>query len=827
VVLLKLPLRLLQPLAPKRPYWLYSLRVVGLGVGGGAIALGIGWWQLEKSLPDAANDVLTYTRPQTLTIKAADGSIIKQNGPATREQLKISQIPKPLMQAFIAIEDRRFYQHQGVDYQGIVRAIFSNLQAKDVVEGGSTITQQLARMVFFDQERSLWRKLREFRMAQRIEQEVQKEKILERYLNLVYLGEGAYGVSDAAWVYFSKKVDRLTLSEMAMLAGLPAAPHEFSPFVNREAALKRRNLVLQEMQKAGFITQDETQAAIRQPLILKRSQPKRLQQQAPYFTQYIDKELPKYVSPEVLQVGGLTVETTIDPKWQQQAEAAVDNTVKEKSQDDRFEQVALVAIDPRSGQIKVMVGGKDFSKNQFNRATQAQRQPGSTFKVFVYTTAIAAGFTPYRGYLDAPLKVDGYQPKNFSESYSGWLSMRDALVNSVNVVALKVMLDVGWQPTINIARKMGIESELKPNYSLALGGSEVNLLELTSAYGTLANKGMHVKAHGIRRIIDQRGKVIYEEKFAPARAVDEETSAIMTWLLQGVVKEGTGQAAELEDRPVAGKTGTSDEARDLLFVGYIPQLVTGVWLGNDNNDPTDGASSTAAYTWNQFMVQAVKDIPPEEFPKRPEKLEGRKPQLQAQPIKPASIVSAQPERTEASDDDKPRSRRSRRLQSASDEDNETPRRRRSRRLQAASDEDNQTPRRRSRRSRRAAESPESTDENRSTSRRRRSRAASSSDSNAENQQTSRRRRVKSRRSSDSNAENQQTPRRRRIESQPSSESRRDSQPTSRRRRVRPKRSQSASGEIPNNRSTSPASRSSTRTRRSNATTPHEPSDREN
>ncbi|MBW4617919.1 MAG: penicillin-binding protein 1A [Cyanosarcina radialis HA8281-LM2] len=803
IILLRLPFRLLRPLAPKRPYWLYTLRLLGVGVGGGAIALGIGWWQLEKSLPDSANDVLTYTRPETLTLKAADGSIIKQTGPATREQLKISQMPKPLVQAFIAIEDRRFYQHQGVDYQGILRAIFSNLQAQDVVEGGSTITQQLARMVFFDQERSLWRKLREFRMAQRIEQEVQKEKILERYLNLVYLGEGAYGVADAAWVYFSKKVDRLTLAEMAMLAGLPAAPHEFSPFVNKEVALKRRNLVLQEMQKGGYITSAEAEAAIRQPLNLKRSQPKRLQQQAPYFTQYIEKELPKYVSPEVLKVGGLTVETSINPKWQQEAEAAVERTVEKRSRRDRFEQVALVAIDPRSGQIKVMVGGKDFGTNQFNRVTQAQRQPGSTFKVFVYTTAIAAGITPYQGYLDAPLKVDGYQPKNFSESYSGWLSMRDALVNSVNVVALKILLDVGWEPTINTARKMGIESDLQQVYSLALGGSEVNLLELTSAYGTLANKGMHVEAHGIRRIIDQRGKVIYEEKFTPERAVDEETSAIMTWLLRGVVNEGTGQAADLDDRPVAGKTGTSDEARDLLFVGYIPQLVTGVWLGNDNNDPTNGASSTAAYTWNQFMVEAVKDIPAEEFPKRPEKLEGRKPQIKVQPIKPGSIVSGKPDRAEDSDEDQPRSRRSRRLRAAaSEEEDRTPRRRRSRRLQEASDEDNQTSRRRSRRSRRSAEATESTDENRSTSRRRRVRSRRSSDSEQETQTTTRRRRSRSVRSADDNQE---------------------SRSTSRRRRVRSRRSRGAAVETPSNRSTSP----STPTRRSRTATPHEPSDREN
>ncbi|PSB03533.1 penicillin-binding protein [Merismopedia glauca CCAP 1448/3] len=741
------------------------LKLLGLSVGTGAIALGAGWLALENSLPKSAKEVLNYTRPQTLTIKAANGTIIKQIGDATREEIKIDQVPKPLLQAFIATEDRRFYQHEGVDYQGILRAVLSNLQAKDVVEGGSTITQQVARMVFFDQERNIWRKLREFRMAQKIEGELKKEQILERYLNLVYLGQGAYGIADAAWVYFSKPIDRLTLPEMAMLAALPASPSQFSPVDRPKSALQRRNLVLARMQESGYITASEAENAKKQPILVNSSRPKRLEQQAPYFTQFIQQELPQYVSPEVLKVGGLTVETTLNPKWQSQAETAVNNIIQERGKEDNFSQAALVAINPRNGQIEAMVGGKNFGDNQFNRVTQAQRQPGSTFKMFVYTTAIAAGYSPYRSYLDAPVKVDEYQPKNFSEGYSGWISMRDALVDSVNVIALKVLLDVGWNPTIETAKKMGIESDLKPTYSLALGGSEVNLLELTSAYGTLANKGVHVKPHAIRRIIDQKGQVIYQDKISSQKAIDEDTSAIMTWMLRAVVNEGTGQKARLGDRQVAGKTGTSDEARDLLFVGYIPQLVTGVWLGNDDNKPTWGASSSAAETWHKFMEPVVKEIPPEDFPKRPEKLEGREALIEVEPIKPKAVETPQDEPKTASDneEDTPKPVEANTAQS------ERPRRTRRRVVRSTEEtNDNQTETRRSRR--RRVRTPEETTEKTSgdrtetkRSRRRRVRTQEETTNNPpENRKSRRKKTEKAENNSDKPAETRRSRRKARV-----------------------------------------------------------------
>jgi penicillin-binding protein 1A len=612
----------------------FGLGVIA-GIGSSAIALGYVWYQLEASLPKTIDSVFTYARPDTLTIKAADGSILQESGPVTHDKIDLEKVPAILPQAFIASEDRRFYQHEGVDLQGIARATLANLRAGQVVEGGSTISQQLARIVFLSQEKSIWRKLKEIIIAQQIDRRVEKQQILESYLNLVYLGSGSYGVADAAWIYFGKSIEELNLSEAATLAGIVPAPSVYSPLTNPELAKQRRNLVLRNMEQQGYITADEAAATIASPLITDRQQPKYFRRQAHYFTDYVRKELPQYVSPKVLAAGGVVVETTLEPQWQKAAEATIEDGIERYGKWQKWQQAALVAVDPRTGQIKAMVGGNDFDNNQYNRVTQAQRQPGSTFKTFVYTAAIAAGFSPYKTYLDAEYKVDGYQPKNYRDRYRrSYISLYDALASSVNVVALRTMMDVGWNPTMAIAKKMGIESELKPTYSLALGAWEVNLLELTSAYGTLADKGIHRQAHGISRIRDRQGKIIYEANFEPQAAIDEDTAAIMTWMLQGVVNSGTGIPAQI-GRPAAGKTGTSDKSRDLWFIGYIPQVVAGVWLGNDNNQPTQGTSGTAAELWRKFMLQVVRDLPVESFPERPS-LTDRQPIIEAEAIKPKS-----------------------------------------------------------------------------------------------------------------------------------------------------------------------------------------------
>ncbi|MCU0537258.1 MAG: penicillin-binding protein 1A [Hydrococcus sp. Prado102] len=613
-------------------FWL--LLGASVSLGGGAIVLGLGVLQLESGMPDSVKDVLTYAPPETITIKASDGTVLREIGNVSHEKLKIWQISDSVKKAFIASEDRRFKEHRGVDFPGIARAIFANLQAGEVVEGGSTITQQLARIVFLNQGRNIGRKYREMRLAKEIENNFTKDQILERYLNLVYLGSGAYGVADAAWVYFSKPVSELTLAEAATLAGIVPAPSVYSPLENPQAAKQRRDTVLKTMQAQGVISAQEAEDAIASPLQVNPSKPKRLERQAPYFTAYIEKELPKLISKEALEAGGLTVETTLNSRWQKAAEEKLENAVERYGKWQRFSQAAMVAIDPRNGQIRAMVGGTDFSTNQFNRVTQAKRQPGSTFKTFVYATAIAAGISPYKSFMDAEYVVDGYKPENYGDSYSGaQVPLRTALAKSLNVIAVRLLVDVGWNPIIKLSQQMGIESKLQPTYSLALGASEVNLLELTSAYGTLANQGVHQKAYGISRIRDRSGNILYQAQFQPQEAIDPDTSSIMTWMLQGVVDGGTGVPAQI-GRPAAGKTGTSDKARDLWFVGYIPQLVTGVWLGNDDNKETWGASSMAAVLWRQFMLEATENMPVETFSNIPNQIEARKATIKAEPIKP-------------------------------------------------------------------------------------------------------------------------------------------------------------------------------------------------
>lgn len=629
----------LQALEQKIPAPLKSSKARNLFVGGIVILGGVGairvaLIEVDKTLPDPA-ELKTFARPGTLTIRASDGSVLHQLGPATREKMPVDKIPKQLVQAFVASEDRRFYDHNGLDVQGIGRAVFRNLTSRDVVEGGSTLTQQLSRIVFLDQDdRSIGRKIREALIAQKIERSVDKQQILEKYLNFVYLGSNAYGVADAAWIYFSKSVDQLTLGEMATIAGLPPAPSLYSPLVSLEKAQERRNVVLDKMVVAGYISEAQSQAAQAEKLAVKPSTPKNIQSTSPYFTYYVQQQLEKLVPKDVIAAGGVTVETTLNAKWQKAAEKAIRNAITVDGNAEGFKQAALVAIDPRNGEIRSMVGGYDFYKDsQFNRATQAQRQPGSTFKPFVYATAIGAGFSPNRSYLDERFMVDGYQPKNYSNKYSGWLSMRSALTNSVNVVAVKVLIDVGFAPVINLARSMGIGSKMEPTYALALGAYEVNPLELTSAYGVLAAQGNYIAPHAIRRIVDRKGKVLFDANFKPKRVLDAETTAITTWMMRGVVSDGTGRAAQL-DRPVAGKTGTSEEARDLWFIGYVPQLVTGVWLGNDDNSPTWGSSGTAAYTWHEFMKEAVQGMPVQKFAEIPENVEDRKGTIKAQPVKP-------------------------------------------------------------------------------------------------------------------------------------------------------------------------------------------------
>jgi penicillin-binding protein 1A len=699
-------------------FWL--LVGMGLGASSGAIALGWGIYSLEKNTQENIDNVLTYAQPGTLTIKAKDGKVLQEIGPVSHDQLKVGAIPLLVKQAFIASEDRRFNEHRGVDLQGITRALFSNLQAGEVREGGSTITQQLARQVFLNQDRNFGRKIRELRLAQKIEEKFSKEQILERYLNLVYLGSGAYGVADAAWAYFSKTPDQLTLTQVATLAGVVPAPSLYSPLENKETATQRRNEVLRKMQDVGFITQAQMDKAIAEPLVVKPSPLKRFERNAPYFTDYILQQLPKHISEADLKKGGVTVITTLNYPWQQAAQRILTEEVKNSGQWQRFSQGALVSIDPKTGAIKAMVGGKDYEKNQFNRVTQAKRQPGSTFKPILYSAAIASGISPNKTYLNAPFTIRGYTPENYGDKYTGeQMSLRQALTNSVNVVAVRLLMDVGWNPVINLARKMGIESKLEPTYSLALGAWEVTPLEMTSAYTTFPNKGVHVRPFAIQQVLDAKGSVIYQNKLQSQVALDPDSTAIMISLMRSVVTSGTGRPAQLSDRQVAGKTGTSDKARDLWFIGYIPQLVTGVWLGNDNGQPTKGASATSALIWGNFMREAVKGMPVKYFPPLPKNLENRKPTIKAEPLKGHKIIAlaipsapsgntSQLNSTDDTSRSRRRSRRRRSLETANADSNSnnnnssSTRRRRRRSVETASNESSSP--RRSRRHQSSAQS---------------------------------------------------------------------------------------------------------------------------
>ncbi|MGD1902507.1 MAG: transglycosylase domain-containing protein [Geitlerinemataceae cyanobacterium] len=609
---------------------------------------------LDASLPDPTR-ITTFARPGTITIEAANGTILQQIGPVTHEKLKLSQIPETLVHAFLSAEDHRFYEHNGIDLQGIARAAGVNLQEGEIVEGASTITQQLARTVFLTQAPTLDRKIREARLAQKIEQELVKNDVLEYYLNLVYLGSGAYGVADAAWVFFSKTVDELTLAEMATIAGMPAAPSVYSPIVAPDIARRRRDLILDRMAALGYVSEAEAKRAKNAPLGTEPSLPKRLNVRLPYFTSYIEQELPKYVSPEQIEQGGLIVETTLDMDMQAHAEATVEKAIEQYGSWDGFEDASLVALDPRNGEIRALVGGLDFQESQFNFATQAKRQPGSTFKGLVYTAAIASGMSPTDSYEDKAIKIGAYQPKNANGRHAGWMSLDTALTQSVNTIAIQLVGDVGFAPTIALARDMGIESPLEEAYAMALGAYEVTLLEITGAYATLANAGKHHPPHGIRKIRNQAGEVLYDYSVdgKSRQAVDEDSAAIMTWMLRHVVSRGTGSPAQLPDRPVAGKTGTTDLARDLWFIGYIPQLAIGIWLGNEDNRPTYGASTTAARVWRDFAIEATENMEVIEFPEVPS-FYYREASLERKPVdgglQNASTRNGQSAETASSDD---------------------------------------------------------------------------------------------------------------------------------------------------------------------------------
>jgi penicillin-binding protein 1A len=576
----------------------------GAILGGGTL----GYFAL--TLPDTSQLGVSQRRP-TITILAEDGSALANLGDLFGEPLTLKQMSPFLPQAVIATEDRRFHSHFGIDPIGMMRAAVVDLRARHIVQGGSTITQQLAKILFLTPERSLSRKIRETLLALWLERRFAKDQILEIYLNRVYLGAGTYGVDAAAHRYFGKSAAKLTLFESAVIAGLLKAPTRFSPANGRDKAVARAAQVLDNMVGAGFISTADAIAAERQGSALAVvGRPG-----SRYFADWVADQIREFAGAGDRDV---TIRTTLDPRLQAAAEAAIADVLVRSGAKNAVSQGALVALSP-DGAVRAMVGGRDYGQSQFNRATQAQRQPGSAFKPFVYLAGLEAGLRPSDHFLDAPIRVGDWQPHNYTNRYQGDMTMAEGLAQSINTIAVQVAERAGIARVIATANRLGITSDLAKDASIALGTNEVNLLELVSAYAPFSNGGIGVLAYGISEIRDSEGRAVYRRAGSgPGPVVAPELVGMMTDMLTGVVGHGTGKAAALP-RPVAGKTGTTQEYRDAWFIGYTADLIAGVWLGNDDNTPMNRVTggSLPALAWRNFMLAATSGVPAKPLPSAP------------------------------------------------------------------------------------------------------------------------------------------------------------------------------------------------------------------
>ncbi|MBI3701237.1 MAG: PBP1A family penicillin-binding protein [Afipia sp.] len=549
-------------------------------------------------------------RPPTIEIAGMDGSIIATRGEMPGANVSLKELPKYLPQAFIAIEDKRFYSHFGIDPTGIARAAVTNILHRGVSQGGSTLTQQLAKNLFLTQERTLRRKLQEAELALWLERKYSKVEILELYLNRVYFGSGAYGVEAAAQRYFGKSARNVSLAEAAMLAGLVKSPSRLAPNRNPEGAEKRAQTVLTAMAESKFITDAQAQAAIAKPSYAVRPVGAGT---INYVADWIGEVLDDLIG-QVDQ--NIVVETTIDPKLQSVAETAIIDELAAKSVKFNVSQGALVAMTP-DGAVRAMVGGRNYAESQFNRAVTAKRQPGSAFKPFVYLTALESGLTPETVRQDAPLDVKGWKPENYSREYFGPVTLTQALAMSLNTVAVRLGIEVGPQSVVRTAHRLGIASKLESNASIALGTSEVSLTELVGAYAPFANGGRLASPHVVNKIRTPEGKVLFARApEPPAQVIDPHYVAMMNTMMHETLVTGTARKADIPGWSAAGKTGTSQDFRDAWFIGYTANLVTGVWLGNDDNSPTRKATGGGlpVEVWTRFMKTAHQNVPIADLP---------------------------------------------------------------------------------------------------------------------------------------------------------------------------------------------------------------------
>jgi penicillin-binding protein 1A len=611
-----------------------------------------------------------YTPTLSTKIYDVNNELITELYTERRTWMPLSKIPVDMQNAVIAIEDHRFFNHWGISFRGIFRAMIYNIISRRVVAGGSTITQQLTKLAFLTQEKTLSRKAKELLLALQLEKNFSKQEILEMYLNQAYFGHGAYGVEQAAKVYFAKRTEDLDLSECAMLAGLIRYPNYYSPFKHPDKTLNRRNTVLARMRDLGFITEHEELAAAGRKIMTERLMVPVYT--APYFIEYVRLLLePKYGVDTVYRAGW-NVHTTLDMRMQQIAERVVEEFLadfdREKAAGARVKQrkrgtayavasatdtakvqCALLALDPKTGQIRVMVGGRNFKESQFNRTFQSFRQVGSAFKPIVYAAAIEKGFTPATVIEDIPavyvnngrewhlaskninyvFEVDEetlkdpmkvWVPENYKRKYYGKVLLRKALELSLNICAVRVIAEIGPSMVIDYARKFGIESRLTNNLSLALGSSDISLMAIVRAFGVFANRGILTRPYPIISIEDKDGKTIEEDSPQEDDVLSPQTSYVITNLLQGVVRNGTGRYALNLRRPCAGKTGTTNDFSDAWFIGYTPELICGVWVGYDNRSSLGDKMSGGAVAcpiWTNFMKEALEDRPVVDFPPPP------------------------------------------------------------------------------------------------------------------------------------------------------------------------------------------------------------------
>ncbi len=582
---------------------------------------------LKDVLPDADDIAAIYTQEAT-TVFSSDGHMLGKVFQQYREPVRLDEIPKKLVQATIAVEDDRFYQHAGFDLRGMARAALANVRSGSASQGGSTITQQLARNLYLTQKKTVSRKLQELALSVQMERRFTKEEILEAYLNQIYYGSGAYGIRTAASIYFGKPLEKLTLAEMATLAGLPRWPAGYNPFEHADRAQQRRGVVLQRMKDLGYITAAEATAAAKEPLRLVKNPkiPGSESYEAPYFTNQVLRELVERYGADVVYKTGLRVYTTVNYEMQAAAEKAVREAVRTQ-QFRKVEQGALVSLDPRTGAIMALVGGVDWLKSKFNRAVQARRQPGSAFKVFVYTAAVDHGLRPFDVIEDAPISFPGsrrgqkWSPHNYDGKYHGKVFVRDALRHSYNTAAVRIAQRFGIETIIDYARRMGIESPLEAVLPVALGANGITPMEMATALTSIANGGIRVDPHYIDRIEDRAGNVIFQHRSQSHRVLSPETADTITAMMIDVVEHGTGVSARIPGYRIAGKTGTTNDYNNAWFVGFTAQLVTVTWYGRDDNTPMAPGSQgarVAAPSWKQLMAAALgvlnKGVPPDQIP---------------------------------------------------------------------------------------------------------------------------------------------------------------------------------------------------------------------